>query len=218
MSKIKVAIAEDNDNLAQSIKEKIELIDGDLEFVFRACNGVDLMRKLNENHAVDTILMDIQMPELDGIEATEMVKKKYPGIKIIMLTVFDDDDKIFRSILAGANGYLLKDEPPDKILESIHIIYDGGAPMTASIAAKSLELLRNPERVEIKKEEKSYALSARETEVLEHLSTGLNYNEIAEALFISPQTVRKHIQNIYEKLQVHNKVSAIRKAINNKLI
>jgi DNA-binding NarL/FixJ family response regulator len=96
--KIKVAIAEDNDLLAESIRDKIELMDDDLAFVFRARNGVDLMRKLNDNHAVDTILMDIQMPELDGIEATELVKQKYPAIKIIILTVFDDEDKIFKSI------------------------------------------------------------------------------------------------------------------------
>ena len=135
-----------------------------------------------------------------------------------MLTVFDDEDKIFNAIKAGAKGYLLKDEPPQRIYEGIKMIMNGGAPMSPTIAAKSLEMLRNPYNIESDVPEETYVLSKRETEVLEQLSKGLDYNQISANLFISPATVRKHIENIYGKLQVHNKIQAVQKAIKHKLI
>jgi len=215
---IKVVIAEDNDSLASAIKEKLELFSDEVQFKYRAVNGKELVEKLEGDFTVDTILMDIEMPEMDGIKATEIIKEKYPLIKVIMLTVFDDEEKIFRSIQAGAMGYLLKDETPDKIIEGIKMVMDGGAPMSPVIAAKSLEILRHPEIVSHREDEENFALTKRETEVLEHLSKGSDYNEIAGTLFVSPFTVRKHIENIYTKLQVHNKVQAVRKAIKHKLI
>ena len=215
---IKVVIAEDNDSLASAIKEKLELFSDEIQFKYRAVNGKDLVNKLDEDFTVDTILMDIEMPEMDGIQATSIVKDKYPLIKVIMLTVFDDEEKIFRSIQAGAMGYLLKDETPDKIIEGIKMVMDGGAPMSPVIAAKSLAILRNPEIASALKDEEDFSLTKRETEVLEHLSQGADYNEIAGTLVVSPFTIRKHIENIYTKLQVHNKVQAVRKAIKHKLI
>lgn len=215
---IKIAIAEDNNFLAQSIEEKLALFD-DFKFKFRGKNGAELIGKLEEDHAIDLILMDIQMPEMDGIRATELIKNRYPQIKIVMLTVFDDDENIFNSIKAGADGYLLKETTPTELQNGILQVMDGGAAMTPSIAAKTLVLLRNPERITSDKvQQEDISLSKRETEILEQLSKGLNYQLIAENLFISPPTVRKHIENIYKKLQVHNKMEAVQKAMKNNLI
>lgn len=215
---IKIAIAEDNNFLAQSIEEKLAMFD-DFKFKFRGKNGAELIGKLEEDHAIDLILMDIQMPEMDGIRATELIKNRYPQIKIVMLTVFDDDENIFNAIKAGADGYLLKETTPTELQNGILQVMDGGAAMTPSIAAKTLVLLRNPERITSDKvQQEDISLSKRETEILEQLSKGLNYQLIAENLFISPPTVRKHIENIYKKLQVHNKMEAVQKAMKNNLI
>ena len=216
--KIKVAVTEDNNNLAASLKEKLLLFNEDVDFIFRASNGLDLIEKLKKNHGIDVILMDIEMPGMDGISATEIISANYPMIKVIMLTVFDDDEKIFKSIQAGASGYLLKDETPAKILEGIKMIAAGGAPMSPSIAAKTLRLLRNPDSATGNNSPEVFSLSGRETEVLEQLSRGLDYTKIAANLFVSPSTIRKHIENIYKKLEVHNKVQAVQKALKHKLI
>ena len=164
----------------------------------------------------DVILMDIEMPFMDGIEATSIIHQKHPGVKIIMLTVFDDDENIFNAISAGANGYLLKDENPEALYNGIHSILKGGAPMSPSIALKALDILRDPDRIE--KETSDFDLTRREKEILEQLSTGLSYNQIADNLVISSGTVRKHIENIYRKLQVHNKVEALDVARKNKIL
>jgi len=215
---IKVAIAEDNHFLARTIKEKLDLFPGEIEFRFRATDGADLLKLLQTQSHPEVILMDIEMPVMDGIEATARVAGLYPQIKIIILTVFDDEQRIFHAIQAGAMGYLLKDEPAGRLLESIRMIVDGGAPMSPSIAAKSLQILRHPERLETTSDNENFDLSKREIDVLEQLSQGLDYHEIAENLYISPATVRKHIENIYRKLQVDNKMRAVNKAIRHKLI
>ncbi len=212
-SKIRVAIAEDNGLLAQSIRDKLALFPNDIEFRFRADNGRALCDRLKTDPSIDAILMDIEMPEMDGISATAIIKERHPEIRIIMLTVFDDEDKIFRSIQAGADGYLLKEESPDRLRESLQLIMQGGAPMTPVIAARALDLLRHPERIQKIEPEDGPSLSKREIEVLESLSEGLDYKEIAEKLVISPFTVRKHIENIYRILQVNNKMKAVRKAM-----
>ena len=216
--KICIAIAEDNDFLAASIEEKLNLFEEEIEFKFRGKNGKDFLEKLKENHNIDVILMDIEMPEMNGISATEIISEKYPQLKVIILTVFDDEENILRAIQAGAVGYLLKDETPDTIFNGIKMVLNGGAPMTPSIAAKSLEILRNPNRVIPEGDKEDFCLTKREVEVLNHLSKGLNYNEIAENLFISPSTVRKHIENIYKKLQVSNKLTAVNKAFKHSII
>ncbi|MGB0881493.1 MAG: response regulator [Vicingaceae bacterium] len=210
---IKIAVAEDNGFLAKAVEEKISFFE-DLKFKFRGVNGNDFIGKLTQDHNVDVILMDIQMPEMDGIQTTEYIKSKYPHIKILMLTVFDDDDNIFRAIQAGADGYLLKETNPEDLHKSILDVLEGGAAMTPSVALKALNILRNPARVTediIQQEE--ITLTKRETEVLEQLSKGLNYQQIAENLILSPSTVRKHIENIYKKLQVHNKMEAVQKGM-----
>lgn len=215
---IKIAIAEDNGFLAKAVEEKISFFD-DLKFKYRGANGNEFIGKLEQDHNVDVILMDIQMPEKDGIATTEYVKSKYPQIKILMLTVFDDDDNIFKAIQAGADGYLLKETNPKDLHKAITDVLDGGAAMTPSVALKALNILRNPSKItsdQIQQEEIS--LSKRETEILEQLAKGLNYQEIAENLFISPSTVRKHIENIYKKLQVHNKMEAVQKAMKHNIL
>lgn len=212
IQKLKIAIAEDNSFLLQSIKDKLSL----LEYAhIKHCseNGKELLKKLEGYSQIDVILMDIQMPIMDGIEATFLVKSKFPQIKVLMLTVFDDDENVFKAIQAGADGYLLKEIGPAELDKSLQEIVNGGAPMTPIIASKALQLLRHTPATFQQKEQNP--LSKRETQVLEQLAKGLNYQEIAENLIISPSTVRKHIENIYKKLQVRNKMEAVNKADKN---
>ena len=213
---VRIAIVDDNVFLQKAIAEKLSFFD-DLTLKFTAINGKDLLTKLEVNKNIDLILMDIEMPECNGIEATKMVKSKYPQLKIIMLTVFDNDENIFNAIKAGADGYLLKEVNPNDLHQGIIETLNGGAAMNPSIALKTLKLLRNP--VEFAQtEQEEIKLSTREIEVLEQLSKGLSYNIIANNLILSPSTVRKHIENIYTKLQVHNKLEAIEKAKSNNII
>lgn len=216
---IRIAVAEDNPFLAKSIQEKLALFPGELKFKFHAFNGKLFLEKLAEDPMVDVILMDIQMPEMDGIETTRIISERYPQIKIIMLTVLDDEESIFQAILAGANGYLLKDENPRVLLQSILSIVEGGAPMSSGIALKALRLLRNPIKPDEEKPDTTRPeLSPREIDVLNQLSKGMDYKQIAENLIISPSTVRKHIENIYSKLQAHNKIEAVKIAQKHRII
>jgi DNA-binding NarL/FixJ family response regulator len=214
---MKIAIIDDNSFLIASIKEKLSFFE-EIQIKFTATDGSDLMKKLEENHNVDVLLMDIEMPILNGIEATLLVKKKYPHIKIIMLTVFDNDENIFNAIKAGADGYLLKDVNPHTLFNGIVETMNGGAAMNPSIALKTLKLLRNPVDFTSEIEKEKIELTPREIDVLEQLAQGLSYTIIAENLFLSPSTVRKHIENIYTKLQVHSKLEAVQKAKRNNLI
>ncbi|XOV66353.1 MAG: response regulator [Fluviicola sp.] len=212
---IRIAIAEDNAFLARGLIDRLSGYN-DLQLKHVAANGAILLKLLEQDKNVELILMDIQMPEMDGIEAVKAVKNKYPQVKIIMLTVMDDEESIFASIRNGADGYLLKDIDSDELYAGIHEIMDGGAPMSPSIALKTLKLLRQPLPTQSLAEK--VELSPRETEVLIQLSKGLNYNEIADNLNISNGTVRKHVENTYRKLQVRNKVEAIDAARKSRLI
>lgn len=214
---IKIAIVDDNLFLQKAIQDKLVFFE-DIEIKFKAANGQELISKLEKNHNIDLILMDIEMPKMNGIEATEIVKNKFPQIKIIMLTVFDSDENIFKSIKAGADGYFLKEVNPQELYNGIQETLTGGAGMTPSIALKTLKLLREPIVFDNQTTKEEISLTTREIEVLEQLSKGLTYNAIAENLFLSLGTVRKHVENIYTKLQVHNKMEAIQKAKNSKLI
>lgn len=214
---IKIAIADDNSFLIHATNEKLALFDN---FVLKltAVDGSDLIKKLEKNHNIDVILMDIEMPICNGIEATQIIKQKYPQIKIIMLTVFDNDENIFNAIKAGADGYLLKEVNPRDLQQGILETVNGGATMTPSIAMKTLKLFRNPIDFEAANNDQNVNLTPREIEVLNQLSKGLKYKVIAENLFLSEGTIRKHVENIYAKLQVHNKLEAIQKAKNNNYI
>lgn len=212
----RLAIAEDNESLARSLAEKIGFFQA-IDLRYRAKNGAELLEMVAANPQIDVVLMDIEMPVMDGIEATRLLKQRYPQIKVLILTVFDTDDKVLQAILAGADGYLLKDEPPQKLEEGIRMIFHEGAPMSPTIAAKALRLLRNPQPM-TNVDQYDFGLSDREIGILEQLCKGLNYNQIADNLIISPFTVRKHIENIYLKLKVHNKAEAIQVANKHRLV
>ena len=214
---IRIAIVDDNTFLQKTIQDKLSFF-ADVEVRMKAIHGQDIIEKLEKNHNLDLILMDIEMPKMNGIEATAIIKSKFPQIKIIMLTVFDNDENIFKAIKAGADGYFLKEVNPQELYNGIQETLSGGAGMTPSIALKTLKLLREPLVFDDSITKEEISLTTREVEVLEQLSKGLKYNAIAENLFLSPGTIRKHVENIYTKLQVHNKLEAIQKAKNNKLI
>lgn len=215
--KIRIAIADDNTFLLRSVAEKLSFFTN-ADVRFHALNGEELLKKLGDSHNIDVVLMDIEMPVLNGIEATALLKQRYPQIKVIMLTVFDNDENIFKSIKAGADGYLLKDVEARELYDGIVDTLKGGAAMNPSIAMKTLKLLRNPIDMENIGEIDDVKLSQREIDVLEQLSKGLSYTIIADNLYLSPSTVRKHIENIYKKLQVHSKIEAVQKAKSNNLI
>ncbi|MGL4597967.1 MAG: response regulator [Bacteroidia bacterium] len=204
--KIRIGLVEDHLHLQKSICENLSGFD-EVELVFVASNGQEAI-EMAKDQQPDLILMDIHMPVMDGITATRRIRLSDPKIKIVMLTVFDDGDHIFQAILAGANGYLLKDARPSKLLSAIQEALEGGAPMSPQIAAKTLLLVRG-QRTEALPEKNDFDLTKRELEILDKLSSGDTYQQIADKLFISPKTVRKHIEHIYEKLQAHNKVEAI---------
>ena len=204
---ISVAIFEDNYLLRDGY---YQLINGMPGF---NCSGAysdasDLLLKIKRSQP-QVVLMDIDMPGINGIEAVRIIKDNFPDIYIIMQTVFEDDDKIFRAIQAGANGYILKKIAPLKILEAIAEVYAGGAPMTPVIAAKTLKLFRTG--VASPHDDKQTLLNQRQTEILEYIVQGMSYKLIAEKLFISVDTVRYHVKNIYEILQVHSRFELISK-------
>ena len=214
---IKVILVEDNFFLQKALEEKLSNF-SDIVVKDTAQNGEEAIAILEKNHVVDLILMDIEMPVMNGIKATEIIKSKYPQIKIVMITVFDNDDNVFNAIKAGADGYLLKETKAEKIHQAIQEALAGGAVMSPSIALKTLQLLKNPRVFDSSEATEMVELTTREIEVLEQLSKGLKNKEIAENLFLSFFTVKKHIENIYRKLQAHNRIEMLQKAKQNKLI
>lgn len=215
-----IAIVDDKGSLRSALKEKLSAFEN-YKVLFTAENGKDFLEKMMEARKViepDVVLMDIDMPIMNGIEAVEKGKERYPNSKYLMLTIFDEDEKIFSAIKAGADGYLLKDEPIDKIKEAIiNLLNDEGAPMSPSIARKALNLLMNSKLDTIKsagERTTDYDLTDREHEVLTLLVDGLEYKEIAANMGVSPNTVRNHISNIYKKLHVTSKAQAIRVYMN----
>lgn len=156
----------------------------------------------------DVVLMDINMPEINGIEAVKKVKSKFPNLPILMLTAFDDDNTIFAAITAGANGYILKNANPDKILFALHEVIEGGAPMSPSIAKKVMSLLQSTAV-----QDEDFKLNPREKEVIAHLVNGLPYKQIADKMDITYPTVRFHMKNIYLKLHVSSMTEVVAKAI-----
>ncbi|MFC6268074.1 response regulator [Frigoriflavimonas asaccharolytica] len=215
MDRINIIIVDDNHFLQKAVAEKLSFYE-DINVKAFAANGQEIIDLSEKDKHIDLILMDIEMPVVNGIEATKIIKSNHPQIKIIMLTVFDNDEHIFNAIQAGADGYLMKEVAPNILYDGILETLKGGAAMNPSIAMKTLKLLRNP--VDFSRDEEEISLSDREIEVLEQVSKGLSYTQIADNLFLSPSTIRKHIENIYKKLQVHSKLEAIQKARRNNLI
>jgi len=213
MNSIKVAVFEDNTNLRRGLTTLINGSEG-FECVGAFGNCDKLIKNISDSKP-DVILMDIEMPGMNGIEAVKILKPRFPGIKILMETVFEDDEKVFHSICNGAEGYILKNTPPSQILEAIKEIHDGGAPMTPSIASKVLAMFKAG--VALSKDA-SYNLTDRELEVLRFLVDGMSYKMIAERCFVSIDTVSSHVKNIYKKLQVHSKSEAVAKAIKGNIV
>jgi len=208
---IQVAIVEDITLIAKALKSKVMLSH---DFNVKVCvpNGAELIQFLEKDQNVDVIIMDINMPVMNGILATSIVSQRWPQIKIIMSSIFDDEQNLFNAMMAGACGYLLKDEMPQKIHRSIYEALEGGMPMSAMIAKKALQLIRRSSPSAHNKNQIDYQLTEREVEVLEQLSKGWSYEQIADNLFISYGTVRKHVENTYRKLGVNNRTGAIDKA------
>ena len=214
----KVAIVDDKQPNRVSLNERITSAHV-YEVVFMAVNGEDFLDKIKscpKDNRPQIVLMDIDMPIMDGIETVKRASQIYPDIKFIMVTVFDDEEKIFEAIKAGASGYLLKDESALVISEAIKEVLEfGGAPMSPRVARKAMNLLMNANVESLPKDTKpdEYKLSDREMDILRLMVDGYDYKVVADKLFISPHTVRKHIANIYEKLHVCSKVDAVKIAI-----
>lgn len=210
---IKVLIFDDNADRRDSLS-LIVLTNPDFELV-GACPDCSNVLADVERFKPDVVLMDIGMPGISGIEATKMIRSKFPGVKVLIQTVFEDEDKIYQAIRNGASGYLLKHSGSDKIAEAIKDVFEGGSPMTPRIAVKVLEFFRS---VELMPESSDYGLSKRELEVLEHLVQGNSYKMIADALQISYNTVNSHMKKIYEKLHVNSVGEAVSKAITERIV
>lgn len=219
--KIPIAIVDDSTPHRLFLEEQMGY-SSTIEVRFTADNGADFMEQMDKMpaaHHPAVVLMDIEMPEMKGTEAVKQARQLYPRVKFLMLTVFDDDEKIFEAIRNGADGYLLKDEKTSLIIEYIQQLMDvGGAPMSPSIARKALNLLSKlgPDKSDDKQNSIPVELSKREREVLELLVDGQDYKAIAEKLFVSNNTIRTHIANIYEKLHVSSKTQVITMAIRHK--
>ena len=220
---IRIAIVDDKANNRKVITDKLRQ-NNIFQLVFQAADGDDFlsqMRELAEDGRPHIVLMDLEMPEIDGVSAIGTASSLYPNIKFVVLTIFDDDDKIFRAIKAGACGYLLKEESGEVINDMLMNLWESGAgPISPSIAYKILQIVQQPATPKNEKEahKNIFQLSEREKEVLQLLSLGLDYKEIGAKIFISPNTVKKHTISIYQKLHVNSKAQALRIAYTKGLI
>ncbi len=207
---ITVAIVEDKEPIRQSLAI---LVDGAQGFSCLATfENAELALAYLPTHCVDVVLMDIDLPGMNGIDCVRQLKVSCPGTQFMMCTMYDEDETVFDALKAGANAYILKRSPPHKLLEAITELHEGGAPMSSTIARKIAGSFHINPAVSTELD----VLTAREREILERLSKGYSHKEVASELFISPTTVRKHIFNIYEKLQVHSKVEAVNKYLGRK--
>ena len=211
---ISLAIVDDNELLRRNIIARFK---DEFHIVYESRSAKPLLRFLRTNPIIDhpqIVLMDIEMDEMDGIEATACVKEINPAIKVIMLTVFEQEEKVLRAIKAGALGYLIKDEKKEKMIECIHDVANGGSYLSPSVAIKAFHYLQS--NYSPRASEPGNPLSAREREILQNIIDGSSYTEIATNLFISISTVKSHVYHIYEKLQVRNKIEAANKVARNR--
>lgn len=208
----KILICDDHRERREALKLLIS-IEEDMVCIADIENCSNLLKAILQ-YKPDVILMDIDMPGINGIDAVKLVRSTHPEILIIMQTVFEEDDKIFNSIRAGANGYYLKKTPPEKLIEGIRDVIDGGAPMTASVAKRVLGFFQQ----QAGKPDETFDISEREIEVLTLLMKGYSQKMIAAELSISKFTVNNHLKKIYQKLHVHNASEAVSSAINKKII
>jgi len=209
---IKLAIYDDNEQRRKSL-EALMMLSDEIEWVGSYPDCSNLVEDMDECRP-DIVLMDIEMPFVNGIEGVAIIKKNFPRIRIVMQTVFEDEEKIFAALQAGAEGYILKNASADKIIESIKEVYNGGAYMTPSVALRVMRYFNStpiPANSEMN-------LTVKEKEVLKYLTEGLSYKMVADKMTISYYTVNSHIKKIYEKLQVHSVSEAISMAFKNNLV
>jgi DNA-binding NarL/FixJ family response regulator len=217
--RINVAIVEDHDIFRKRLSEllyfykelKLSLVADSAEDFF------DKLERAQEEETPDVVLMDIELPGMNGIEATFELKRNHPNIDIIMFTVFEDDERIFDSIQVGATGYLLKDTPIDDVVNAIKEMKDGGSPISPSIARRVFDMMRN-QKEKAETDEVPFDLSPAEIKILEQVIEGKTNKEIAEAVFLSPRTVKTHIKNIYKKMHVNSRAAAVRLALKRNIV
>lgn len=210
MNDIKVCIVDDNSQLRNTLRDIIEMSDGyvcigTLATAEEAVTEIPTLRP-------DVVLMDINLGSIEsGIDCVRVLKPLLADTNFMMCTVYEEDEKIFEALSAGASGYILKKTSPFLLLSAIRELYEGGAPMSSQIARKVVAAFQNQQPVNTETEQEINKLTVREKEILEWLSKGLSYKEIAASIFLSPETVRKHVYHIYEKLHVNNRVEAVNK-------
>jgi len=205
MPSFSIAIIEDDDKIRHYLAEQIQTHITVTELK-EFSNGESALQQLTA-HPVDIALFDVQLPGMSGIECIQKLKIIHPRMQMMVLTVYDNADTIFDALKAGAASYILKNTAPEKIIEAIHELYNGGSPISSQIARKVIDAFQLKEKTN----DFFQVLSRREQEILEQLSKGYRYKEIADKLFISTDTVRTHIRHIYEKLQVNSRVEALKK-------
>jgi len=210
--RIPFLIYEDNDDFREALKENLALNE-DIELKLAVSNANRILEDISV-YQPNVILMDIEMPGINGIEAVAKVKSRFPEIEVLMLTIFEDSEKVFSAICAGATGYLLKNTPPNQIAEAIVDAAQGGAPMTSSIARKILSFIPKI----VPRSNRREQLTERETQILNYLVNGYPHKFIANELKVSINAVRFHLKNIYLKLQVHSAPEAVGRALREKLI
>ncbi|MEX1190266.1 MAG: response regulator transcription factor [Bacteroidia bacterium] len=211
--KIRVVIFDDNAKRRDGVKLLVNSMDT-MECVGEFNDCRDVLQRVSSTNP-DVVLMDIDMPYVNGIEGVMLIRNKYPDLKILMQTVFEDDEKVFAAICAGADGYLLKQSNPIKLMEAISEVMEGGAPMTPVVARKVLQLFSKQNKPTMQNE---FDLTKREQEILELLVKGYSYKMVAEACFISYPTVNSHVTKIYSKLKVNSISGAVSLAIREGLV
>ncbi len=213
---IRVAIFEDNKLVRDALEAIMNGTPG-----YTCCGAyadAQLISSRIKSSSPDVVLMDIEMPGLSGIEATRIIAHDFPDIKVLIQTVFNDSEKIFQALSAGASGYVLKTDPPSKQIEAIFEVFNGGAPMSSSIAKKVLQFFTHKNVILVIPESNDYQLSEREKGILLLMVEGNNYKTIADKAFISYETVRTHVKKIYKKLHVASRSEAIMKAYQQGLV
>ncbi len=209
---LNIWLVEDNAAFRQTIAELINETAGmRCSGAFASCE--EALSELRDKDAPEVVLMDIGLPGMSGIEGVKHLKKISPSTDVIVLTIYDEDEKVFRAICNGASGYLLKDAPPESIVAAIHDVLRGGAPINAHIARRVLDMFM---RLSVPLAE--YGLTAREKEILHELTEGLTKKQIAEKLFLSFFTIDTHLKNIYAKLHVHSRSGAVAKVLKERLL
>ncbi len=220
MEQLKIFIVEDAREVRDGLRYLLGL-DEEIQVARTFSCAEDLLAELSAGRKCDIILMDIGLPGIDGIEATRIVKKKYPLISVVMLTIFGEQEKIIRAVRAGASGYVLKNTGPSLLAGQLKSIRTGGSPISPEAASKLFDEFKKEEKPPssaFSQEESVYKLTAREKEILQSIANGYTYREIADIHKISSATVKKHILHIYRKLDVSSKVEFMKKVFNENML